>query len=658
MTNNYQAYVEDYNSELSEAVPVVPLRRQTTKKPSGLNKSSTVEELPEPSYEGVSDSGYSSHSVASTPITETPPPPPPKAPTPAPVRKNQPSRSSSGPIPFNRPSSKSFSRTAAPAVPRNITNANSGGYGYSSSYGAGRDGSPGGGSSDCDCPDCGKTPSKSSPTISSSSSATSSAWPIHQQPSSYHHSPPYGQSPSYPGYHYPQRYDGYSAPTDSAVSDSSAGASGSRKSRSSMPPPPRPQSTFAGSTTTTSTHSSGSIPWSHTSSYSSPGYFDVHSSSSPVPPAPSTTCPPGYGSSMYAPPPLNTSIAAPPPPSSSYSNSPYAPPSVPNYGYPPATDYTAGDYYGQSTAPPTPSSSLPSSDYRDGYVSSEYSVMPPPPPIVNRRSSMRAQAGATASTDSSPDYTHSVPHHPQRRMSSRAHGGERPPSWYGQSQLQYQEAPERSYSVPPTNTSAPAESSRRRGTTPQPIRRRESNNSQGTSGSHSARLGASALSRSMEACTIDDHTPRSSHHRHSSSGHPYDSHHAVARREPGTMMQSSHSNRSSDSGSSSGHDGREELVQLTVPDSDEPFTMRYPAGVPVKLQLNGGTFQRILSFGRKSKNVNIENPIAYRYVQQRQQQVHAQLQYGAGQLDHSDPRTSAEYHHRSNGYARREMAGV
>jgi hypothetical protein len=123
-------------------------------------------------------------------------------------------------------------------------------------------------------------------------------------------------------------------------------------------------------------------------------------------------------------------------------------------------------------------------------------------------------------------------------------------------------------------------------------------------------------------------------------------------------MQSSRSNGSSDSGSSSGHEGREELVQLTVPDSDESFTMRYPAGIPVKLQLNGGTFQRILSFGRKSKNVNIEDPIAYGCVRQRQQQVHAQLQYAAGQLDHSDRRTSAEYHHRSNGYPRREMAGV
>jgi len=49
---------------------------------------------------------------------------------------------------------------------------------------------------------------------------------------------------------------------------------------------------------------------------------------------------------------------------------------------------------------------------------------------------------------------------------------------------------------------------------------------------------------------------------------------------------------------------------------------------------------------------------AYSYVQQRQQQVHAQLQYGANQLDHSDRRTSAEYHHRSNSYPRREMAGV
>jgi hypothetical protein len=35
------------------------------------------------------------------------------------------------------------------------------------------------------------------------------------------------------------------------------------------------------------------------------------------------------------------------------------------------------------------------------------------------------------------------------------------------------------------------------------------------------------------------------------------------------------------------------------------------------------------------------------------------VQFGAGQLDHGDRRSSAEYHHRSNGYSRREgMTGV
>lgn len=618
--------------------PVVPVRRQTTKRPSGLNQSSSAD-APEPSYEGVSDSGYSSHSVASTSVTDTPPPP--KAPTPAPTRTQQPSHrssssSSSNTIPPLRPRSKSFSRTASTAVPRNVPSSNTDNYGYQSGYGMGMGMGAvrreGGGSSDCDCADCGKAPKSKSSPIASSPSATSGAWPIHPQSSAPYlpSTAPYGQSPGYSGYQYPLNYDGYPAPADSAVSDSSVGETSRRKHRSSMPPPPRPQSTFAGSTTTTtSNHSSGSAPYGHSSSYSASGYFSLHPSptQAPAAPAPSSTCPPAYGSSMYAPPPLNTSIP-PSPQQQTYSS--YVPPSIPSYPYMPTAEYY--------TAPSTPTASHGSSDYRTDY-SADYSAMPPPPPIMNRRNSMRAPANVAAAIVDSPiDYTYQGPHPPQRRMSNnnRVHSGERPPSWYGVSQQAYQEVPERSYSVPPAHTSAPVESSRRRGTTPQPIRRRESN-SQGSSGSH--RL--SALSRSMEACAIsDDYAPRPTHHRHHSS-------HAVARREPGVMMQSSYSNRSSDSGSSSGHDGRDDLVQLSVPNSD--LTMSYSAGVPLTLQLNGGAVQRILPFGRKSKNESVENGAAYRYVQQRQQQLHAQLKHGAGQYDHGDRRSSGEYHRRSSG---------
>lgn len=264
---------------------------------------------------------------------------------------------------------------------------------------------------------------------------------------------------------------------------------------------------------------------------------------------------------------------------------------------------------------------------------------------------MRAQANAGAAIpEPSSDYHHSHgSHRRERRSSGRVHGGERPVSWYGQPQ--FQDMPNRSVSVPPAQAeAAPISSSSRRMAAPQPPRRRDSNTSRG-SGDSSSRHQPSSLSRAMETCAIDDEPPhRSSHHghhsHHRSSGH-YEYHHgALARRDTGTLMQSSRSNRSSDS-DSSGHShnsGREELVVL---DSDEPFTMRYPAGVPVKLQLNGGHTPRKISLKSRDKNENVEFSIAYRYVQQRQQQVHAQLQHGA-QMEHYDRRTAAsEYPHRS-----------
>jgi phage-related protein len=69
---------------------------------------------------------------------------------------------------------------------------------------------------------------------------------------------------------------------------------------------------------------------------------------------------------------------------------------------------------------------------------------------------------------------------------------------------------------------------------------------------------------------------------------------------------------------------------MTVPDADgETFTMRYPAGMPVKVNLNG----KHVSLGGERRSVESAGmeaqSVAYRYVQQRQQQVHAQLQYGA-----------------------------
>lgn len=643
---SYQPYVEDYNSELSEAVPLT--RRQTTKRSSGLSNSTSADAS---SYEtegnSVSDSGYSSHAEAGTPRES---PPPRKSTTPAPPSRTQtqsarPSRSSSNPAPppFTRPSGKVFPRTVSPAVPRNIP----------SSYNTvRRESSPAtsaGGSDDCDCPDCGKVPSKPV-TSGSSPSRSNGVWPVPVPvPAPEHSYHGYSSSPSssaYAPFQYPSEYDGYNAKT--VYPEFIQEPSSSRRERSpksSMPPLPRPVSTFVGSSATSSSHTpSGS--WSQ-SSYNS-GYSHHSSSPALAPPTPASTCPPSYGSSMYAPPPMDTSPHGPSP-RPTYDNSPYAPPvSAPSYGY-----TYAPDPWAQSPVPPAPNyHQAPEPSY---HPVQEYSSMPPPPPIPNRRNSMRAQANAGAAIpEPSSDYHHTHgSHRRERRPSNRVHNGERPVSWYGQPQ--FQDVPNRSVSVPPVQAeSAPISSSSRRLATPQPPRRRDSNTSRG-SGDSSSRHHPSSLSRAMESCAIDDEPPhRSSHHGHShhrSSGH-HEHHHALARRDTGTMMQSSRSNRSSDS-DSSGHSynsGREELVVL---DSDEPFTMRYPAGIPVKLQLNGGHTPRRISLKSRDKNENVEFSIAYRYVQQRQQQVHAQLQHGA-QMEHYDRRTTAsEYPQR--GYERQRV---
>ncbi|KAF8242822.1 hypothetical protein K440DRAFT_664525 [Wilcoxina mikolae CBS 423.85] len=618
-SDSYQPYVEDYDSVISEVVPLT--RRTTTNRKSGLSNETSMSS----SYDGVSDSGYSS---TNTPNNETPPLPSttPAPPTPAPTstaRQDAFKRASTPGIP--RPSSKAFNRSSS-AVPRNIPNAKP------------RERSPTmpstGGADECDCADCKKDTAKASP--SSPSVLSSAAWPLH---SSYQGSGSYTHSPSWPNYPYPTNgYDGYGTATDSGATDTSSRSSD--KKRTSMPPPPRPLSTFSGG--------SGS---SYSAGYGS--YFGHAPSPAPAPPTPSSTCPP-TAFSAYAPPPLNTNIAPSPGPSSAYS--PYGPPSsVPTY----SSSYSNHDSWGRNTTPISPSSSYP-----------DYSSMPPPPPIItgssssssssNRRNSMRAQANAGAAYHELDEYTSYPLQQPPSRRSSRVMSGERPSSSWAQAT--YLEGLDRSVSVPPGGTVA-HESSRRKTTTPGPApnRRRESGHSQSSSGHYSSRLGPSALSRAMESCAITDDPPmRSSHSRSHSDYYPnhVPSHGQLARRDHGTLMQPANSDSGSSRSSGSHHDSREELVQMTVPDSDgETFTMRYPAGIPVKLQLNGGAHKTI-AFGPKEKNENIECSIAYRYVQQRQQQVHAQLQYGA--LEHGSRKTSAsDYTYRPTTYGRRAtMSGA
>jgi hypothetical protein len=546
-SDSYQPYVEDYDSQVSE---VVPLTRRQPRGKSGLSNEMSS------SYDGVSDSGYSSTN-AGTP-NETPPL---KSTTPAPINTPSPraqkdafKRASTPGI--QRPSSKAYNRTSSPAVPRNIPGANP------------RERSPTmpstGGADECDCADCKKdTASKGSPPS-----------PYGSYHGSYHGS--YGQSPSWAGFHYP---------TESPREE---------KKRSSMPPPPRPSSTF-----------SGTISSSYSAGYG--GYFEHTRSPAPAPPTPSSTCPP-TAFSAYPPPPVNTANHSPGP----CAFSPYGPPpSLPSYG---------GHY---DAYPVTPSSSYPDT----------YSSMPPPPLLsgsgstTKRRNSIRGQAG-TGYYDLD-DCTAQLP----QRRSSRT--GDRPPTWASASYRDL-DGLDRSMSVPP-GASIPAEAIRRKTTTPGPApRRRESGHSQGMSGT--MRLGPSGLCRAMESCAIDDAPVRS----HSRSHSDYYSHgHSIARRDPGSVM---HSADYSHSPSRSSGAYPDDLVQMTMPDMDgETFTMRYPAGIPVKIAL-----------GHKKKD-SIENNVAYRCVQQRQQQVHAQLQYAA--LEHGGRKSAAgEYTHRSS--RRTTMSGA
>ncbi|KAI5848355.1 hypothetical protein BZA05DRAFT_95540 [Tricharina praecox] len=570
---SYQPYVEDYDSVISEVIPIA--RRQHHR-----GKSSLSQEMSS-SYDGVSDSGYSS---TNTPNNETPPPP--TSATPAPTsttpgpggRKDAFKRASTPGI--QRPSSKAYNRTSSPAVPRNIPGAKP------------RERSPTmpstGGADECDCADCKRDTSTTSKASPSSPSALSG---------SYNGS--YSQSPSWQGsYHYPQtsRYDDPSF-------DGTYGREPERK-RSSIPiSPARPSSGFSGATASSYTVPSGY-----------PGYY----SSSPVSaPIPSSTCPP-TAFSAYAPPPLNTSLGSSDP--SAYS--PYGPPPIPPYG----------SSYGHDSwdrVPVNPNSS-----------SYDYGSMPPPPALLSGNTTKRRNSVKQSAHPEGEEYSP-----PQRRPSRLS--GDRPTSWASAPYRDF-DGFDRSMSVPPGGNvaAAAAESSRRKTTTPGPQpRRRESSHSQGVAGQLSGRLGPSALSRAMESCAISDEPPVRSHSRSHSdyyySHSPSNSHGQLTRREPGTM-----------SGGSYHYD---EQVQMTMPDQDgETFTMRYPAGIPVKLQLNGGTHRS----GSKSKKENIECSVAYRYVQQRQQEVHNQLRYGA--LEHGSRKPSAnDYSYRPSAYGRRAtMSGA
>ena len=296
MSDSHQPYVEDYDSVISEVVPLT--RRTTVREKSGLSQSTTVDSS---AFDRISDSGYSSHE-ANTPSNDSSETPPRKSHTPGPggVGRKDSMKRASTPGYGHRAASKSFSRTASPAMPRNIP-------------GPPRPRSQSittGGADECDCSDCGKKAPSKPYSSSPHSPSAHGHWPAHQHSGSYSGS--YGASPGqqWPSYAYPYEYPEY------------AGEPAPKPKRTSMPPPARPSSTFSG--TATASYSANNYP-----------YF-----SAPVPdmqaPPPSQTCPPQATYSPYAPPPLNTSL----PPSNyampspyDYSSS-YTAPS-PSYDYPP-----------------------------------------------------------------------------------------------------------------------------------------------------------------------------------------------------------------------------------------------------------------------------------------------------------------------------------
>ncbi|KAI5787533.1 hypothetical protein FPQ18DRAFT_71206 [Pyronema domesticum] len=445
-----QPYVEDYDSVISEVIPMT--RRLPTTRKSGLSQELSASSEPT-SYDGVSDSGYSS---TNTPNNETPPL---KSTTPAPqnTRKDAMKRASTpGTTGQNipRPPSKTaYNRTTSPAVPRNIPNAKP------------RERSPtmassGGGADECDCADC-KLPSTAVPGSS----------PHYSSSYNQNHSSSYGHSPSYANYQpYPDpRYD-TSYPIESYPEK--APPTERERKRTSLPPQ-RPTSTFSNS---------------YTNAY--PTYF---SSSPAAAPAPSSTCPP-TAFSPYAPPPLDT-----------------RPPAAAGYTYP-SYPYEAYDTYTY----PDPHPQYPYDQGAHGVYDphpATASSLPPPPQLHGPR---RGSLGARYHEEDYEYPLSPVLQPPTRRSSSRAipipasgpGGLDRPGSWVQQGYMEQSLDRTVSASVPPVGAYEPPQE-KRRSKTPGLGRERSRRESGGARDREreyygSARLGPSALNRAMENCAISD----------------------------------------------------------------------------------------------------------------------------------------------------------
>ncbi|KAI5820886.1 hypothetical protein BZA77DRAFT_50212 [Pyronema omphalodes] len=544
-----QPYVEDYDSVISEVIPMT--RRLPTTRKSGLSQELSASSEPT-SYDGVSDSGYSS---TNTPNNETPPL---KSTTPAPqnTRKDAMKRASTpGTTGQNipRPPSKTTNnRTTSPAVPRNIPNAKP------------RERSPtmassGGGADECDCADC-KLPSNAIP---GSSPHYSSSYNQNHSSSSYGHSPNYGNYQPYPDPRYDTTY-----PLDTSYPEKPLPTDRERK-RTSLPAQ-RPTSSFSNS---------------YTNSY--PTYF---SSSPAAAPAPSNTCPP-TAFSPYAPPPLDTRV----PPASGYSYS--------SYPYDTYDTYTYPDPHPQYPYEPTQHT------YETHHSSN--SSLPPPPQLHGPR---RGSLGGRYHEEDY-DYPLSpVLQPPTRRSSSRAipipatntasmglereRERERPSSWIQQQQQQQpayldtNQSLDRtvSASVPPGNAYDPPVE-KRRSKTPGLGRERSRRESGGARERErereyygSVRLGPSALSRAMENCAISDEP-----------------------RERERERERGHVRGSSDGYYGYATTGYDDRVEYTNPRAEE---IQRPK----------------LRMGRDVEYVKSD---AYRYVRERQQQVHQQLHYGS-----------------------------
>ncbi|KAI9767892.1 MAG: hypothetical protein M1840_005385 [Geoglossum simile] len=528
------ASVEDYSSDLNETLPNT--RRvassKQTRRASGLSQMMTREQ------DGFSDSGYSSHaptatsseSVHGAPTTESPPLPPMNQ-APLKRRPTQPSRDRSK----HRSPTKGSSRTSSPGRPQS------------------RAASKPVPHEDCDCKLC---TGKHLPALSPLDTALDTNYPPFSGGNGGGNGGEHQYAPSSRNYPMPGSFP-QDRPTELPARPGLHRASTSHSMR-----PARPVSYHAGQNPMNGApYSMGQqgyfpqTPYQQGPPPALANYSNMYPPSQFPPPNPATTVPPQLNSA-FAPPPQYTATR----------NEPYWP------------EGQQQPQYSVRGPPRTPVV--------------EYPYQQPPPP-VNRRASLGP------SHDGMPPL-HSMPRPNLRYSSSPTSNG------YDIS---------RTASVPPQ--SATVDPVTRRVMTPQPQSQPQPRPKRQSISAHprkppshssSTKLSVDSNSSSdrRRPSLYDNERARDEHERELERDQAYQG--AIATRTPLTVeaLRAARGQRAlgSDSGSQSreshsSHEGSEDrthaAVAFSVPDSEaDNFTMRYPAGTPVKLEFTG----RALATGR------------------------------------------------------------